>query len=86
MELDWATLEYIPSHLHFFHRLKGRRVGGHWMLLCPLPGHLVTTQVEVVSLVLPRGGRPPGKAGPENCGDLPPDEHATSLNLSPSFP
>ena len=85
MVLGWQHWSVCPG-IFTFSQVEGKkRVGGHWMLLCPLPGHLVTSQVEVVSSVLPRG-RAQAKAGPGNCGDLPPDEHATSLNLSPSFP
>ena len=88
MEPYWATLAGVYTQSSsLFSQAEGKKSRGSLDAPLPFPGHLVTTRVEGVPLVIPRGGTPQGKArpaGPGDRGDLPPDEYATSLNLSPS--
>ena len=85
MERYWATLEYIPSHLHFF---TGWREEESWGSLdAPLSLTWSPSNKPSGSSILSSSQRQTTRKGRDrNCGDLPPDEHATSLNLSPSFP
>ena len=80
-----ATLEYMPRHLHFF---TGWREEESWGSLdAPLSLTWSPSNKPSGSSILSSSQRQTTRKGrARNCGDLPPDEHATSLNLSPSFP
>lgn len=81
----------LPGHRHFLHSSEGRRVGGHWLLLRSLPGHLATARVQIVSPGSSSQRPEPTVKGQAGRGRRAVKTsllkgRATSLNLSPSFP